>query len=149
MKPYELTYIISPEISGEQAEAEAKNIETFIQGKEGVIVKSEKPQPKTLSYNIKKQSSGFIGVVEFQLEPEHIEELITMLGKDSKVIRHMLVVKNPPKVQKERRMKRKPVEVVETESKKEETTEVVEEKKPAKKVELEDIEKRLDEILSE
>lgn len=152
MKPYELTYIISSEISGELAESTAKEIETFIQGKEGVIIKSEKITPKTLSYNIKKQSSGFFGVVEFQLEPEHVEELKTKLEKDDKIIRHMLVIKNPPKIQKERRTKRKIAETPETGAVKEEivaTESVEKEEKTTKKVELEDIEKKLDEILSE
>src|SRR3989344_6081323 len=103
MKPYELTYIISSEITSEESEAVAKNIESLIQEKEGVILKSEKPSPRTLAYPIKKQASGFFGVLEFQLEPEHFGELKEKLQKNDKIIRHMLIIKNPTKIQKERR----------------------------------------------
>jgi len=160
MKPYELTYIISPEITAEEAEAEAKSIELLIQGKEGVIIKSEKPTPKTLAYPIKRQGSGFFVILEFQLEPEHIGELKEKIQKNSKIIRSMLIIKNPVKIQKERRTRRKPLVSSTTaptttgvpeEAKAEEENkeESKKEKKTSKKVELNEIEKKLDEILSE
>lgn len=152
MKPYELTYIISSEITAEEAEAEAKNIESLVQDKEGVIIKSEKPFPQTLAYPIKKQRSGFFAVLEFQLEPEHLGELKEKLQKNDKIIRHMLIIKNPAKIQKERRTRKKPlispifVGAIEEEKQGEEKRK---EKKTHKKVELKEIEEKLDEILSE
>ena len=159
MKPYELTYIISSEITSEQAEEESKNIESLIQSKEGIILKSVKVAPKTLAYPIKKQSSGFFGVLEFQLEPENLGEIKEKIQKNGKIIRHMIIINNPPKIQKERRMKRKPLES----SAFADTKEGLNEKdmsampahtgqagkKTSKKVEIEEIEKELDEILSE
>ena len=148
MKPYELTYIISSEITAEEAEAEAKNFESFIQDKEGVVVKSEKPTPKTLAYPIKRQGSGFFTVLEFQLEPEHIGELKEKLQKDGKIIRHMLIIKNPAKIQKERRTRKKPlISAIPVETIKEKGE--VKEKKVSRKVELKEIEEKLEEILSE
>ncbi|MBI3631535.1 MAG: 30S ribosomal protein S6 [Candidatus Staskawiczbacteria bacterium] len=144
MKPYELTYIISSEITSEQAEAESKNIESLIQGKEGIILKSVKLSPKTLAYSIKKQSSGFFGVLEFQLEPEHLGEIKEKIQKNGNIIRHMIVINNPAKIQKERRIRRKPIE-----ENKEPAFTAQADKKTSKKVELREIEKELDEILSE
>ena len=152
MKPYELTYIISSEITAEETEAETKNIESFIQDKEGIVLKSEKPTPKTLSYPIKKQGSGFFAVLEFQLEPEHISELKEKLQKNGKIIRHMLIIKNPAKIQKERKRRKKPLvspTPVETIKEKVENLPVQAEKKIKQKVELKEIEKKLEEILSE
>lgn len=148
MKPYELTYIISSEITAEEAEAEAKDIESLIQDKEGVILKFEKPSPRTLAYPIKKQGSGFFGVLEFQLEPEHLGELKEKIQKDGKIIRHMLIIKNPAKIQKERRTKKKPlissapIGTIEEKA-------YSPDRQINKKVELKEIEKKLDEILSE
>jgi len=146
MKSYELTYIISSEITAEDAELESKNIETFIQKKEGTILKSEKPSPRTLSYLIKKQSSGFMGILEFQLEPEHINELKEKIQKNNRIIRHMLIIKKPAKIQKERRIRKKPLATVEI-SPIIKTKEKIE--KTNKKVELKEIEEKLEEILSE
>ena len=104
MKTYELTYIISPEITSEEAEAKAKEIESAIQSKEGIILKQLNPVAKTLSYPIKKRASGFFGVLEFQLEPEKLLELKEIIEKDEKIVRHMVIIKEAAesKIRKER-----------------------------------------------
>jgi ribosomal protein S6 len=152
MKTYELTYIISPEITSEEAEAKAKEIESAISSKEGVILKQSNPIAKSLSYPIKKHASGFFGILEFQLEPEKLIELKEIVEKDGKIVRHMVIIKEPQKPRKERRTK--PVPAFEIDQK----TEVMEkENKPSsakasegrEKVELKDIEQKLDELLGE
>jgi len=162
MKAYELTYILTPEITSEEAETFAKELESFVTSKEGVIVKQSNPIAKTLSYQIKKHASGFIGSIEFQLEPEALLELKQKMDKDGKVNRHMIVIKYPARKEKIRRSRNK-VEggVAEKETAKEITIEgkraVAEEKKEetpkeepkkeSKKVELKDIEEKLEELL--
>jgi len=148
MKTYELTYIVSPELSSEQAEAKAKEIESVISSGQGVIVKQSAPTAKTFSYPISKTASGFLGVIEMQIEPEKIQELGLMIAKDTKIIRHMLTIKKAQKARKMRRPRASSVvttleqKVEEKVSEKPATTE----SKP--KVELKDIEQTLDEILS-
>ena len=163
MKTYELTYIISPEITSEEAEAVSKEIESFVQGKEGIILNKTTPVAKSLAYPIKKHASGFIGALEFQVEAEKLSEIEEKIDKEGKIIRHMTIVKRPMKVYKARRMKKSAmpaVEKKETEAvvatEKEEEPTTTEEKKPAsakavvkEKVELKDIEQQLDEILGQ
>lgn len=150
MKTYDLTYIISPEINSEEAAAFAKEVEAFIQSKEGTIIKQQSPVAKTLAFPIKKHASGFVGSIEFQVEEENIKELNEKLGKDAKVSRHMIVIKEAQKPRKERGSRRAaPTFTTETkaeEPKEEAPAKVVEEKS---KVELKDIEQKLDEILGE
>jgi len=174
MKVYELTYIASPNISIEEAENKLKELESKIQEKEGVILKSDKPVAKTLAYRIKKSNSGYFSVIEFQAEPEVIESIEKYLKDSTDLLRYMFLVKNPERKYKERRQRiKKPVEVVikETKEIKEEVKETegaketekiettakpIEEKKTTKKAskkkekaDIEDIDKELDEILSE
>jgi len=169
MKAYELAYILSPEISSEEAEAFAKEIESFVTSKEGTIVKQTSPVAKTLSYQIKKHASGFVGSIEFKLEPEALLELKAKMEKDGKVNRNMIVIKYPPKKEKIRRSKLKAetsigaeketVKEITIENKKAEEKPAVEEvkaeepkeetKKESKKVELKDIEEKLEELLGE
>ncbi len=118
MTTYELTYIISPELTSEQIESKEKEIEGAIQKKDGVIVKQTKPQVKTLAYPIGKFSSGFFGIVEFQLEAEHLLEVKTGLDLDSKIVRSMVVVKEAARIRKVRR------------SRKEEMPSILSDKKP-------------------
>ena len=160
MKTYELTYIVSPELISEEAEAKSKEIETIIQNKEGSILKQLNPIAKTLSYPIKKQASGYLGVLEFQLEPERLNELEENLKKDEKIVRHMVIIKKPAKQRKERRTRIKTgpsgYPILETKAPTEELSQSVlhaqEENDPKgtpKKVELKEIEQKLDEILGE
>jgi len=148
MKTYELTYIISPEITSEEAEAKSKEVASAIIGKEGVVVMQSNPSAKTLSYPIKKSASGFFGVLEFQLEPEKMLEVEKMLDKDSKIVRHMVLIKKPIKIVKQRRTRPAAKEMPVSVGEKEETVkQTKKEEKP--KVELKDIEQTLDEILGE
>lgn len=125
----------------EESETVKKEVEAFLQGKGGVIIKSEKTTPQPLAYQIKKQSSGFFVVTELQIEEVTIKELKSELQKNTNVLRHFLIVKKPVKIMKERRT-RKPIVIAEVPGMAKPT-------KPAKKVEMEDINKKLDEILSE
>ncbi len=171
MKTYELAYIISPEITSEEATAKAQEIESAIQSREGTIVKQQNPVARTLSYQIEKRASGYFGVIEFQLEPEKLLEVKDIVAKDKKIVRHMLVIKEAAEFKKARRTRETPKVKVEAEelsvfsttpltdeTKVEVETPKVEEeeaedsptKKEAKeKVELKDIEHELDEILGE
>lgn len=162
MKTYELTYIISPEIMLEEAEAKAKEIETLIQNKEGLILKQSNPTAKTLSYPIKKRASGFLGSMEFQLEPEKLLELKETIVKDGKIIRHVVIIKEATELKKERRVrgisKTKPISTFDIKPKIETKTKIENPSlRPSgypafetkEKVELKDIEQTLDEILGE
>ncbi|MCX6722369.1 MAG: 30S ribosomal protein S6 [Candidatus Staskawiczbacteria bacterium] len=160
MKTYELTYIISPEISLEEAEAKGKEIEKAISGREGAILKQLNPVARTFSYPIGKKASGFFANLEFQLEPEKLLELKEIIEKDGKIVRHMIIIKQAAEMKKERRTRTKPVLETATVSN---PAFVIEQKteteKPAsakasagkekEKVELKDIEQTLDELLGE
>src|SRR3989344_5922499 len=137
MKPYELTYIISSAEKSEDAQNLTKEVEAFIQEKGGVIVKSEKTVPQSLAFPIKKQSSGYFAILEFQIEEKEIKGIKEKLGKEVNVLRSSLVVKMPAKPVKKRRT-RKPITenpVYKETSKKEKVEEV----------KIEDIDKKLDE----
>lgn len=141
MQTYELTYIISSHMTVEEADTVKKEFEASLQGMGGVILKSEKTTPQPLAYQIKKQSSGFFVVTEFQIEESKVKEIKTELERNTKVLRHFLMVKKPVKIMKERRT-RKPIAVAEPVLAK------ASKKKP-EKMNPEDLDKKLDEILSE
>ncbi len=142
MKIYELTYIISPELSTTDAEALKQDIESFIKNKEGLVLKSDKMTMQTLAYPVKKQRSGYFAIAEAQMEESVVLALKEMLEKHSKVLRNLIVIKKPSKPMKERRTRR-PMGTVDSK------VSPVEEKKKGEKVEMEEMEKKLDEILSE
>jgi len=161
MKTYELSYIISSESTSEEASTKENEIISAIQSREGIILKQSNPVAKTLAFPIGKRASGFFGTIEFQIESEKLLEVKAVIEKDKKIVRHMLLVKEPVRIRKARRVK--PGTVVETEPKlesvfetKTEVKSAEEEPTPAKepevvkekdKVDLKDIDQQLDEIL--
>ena len=148
MKPYELTYIISSQIPSEQATSVSKEVESFIQSKEGVVLKSEKTGAQSLAYPIKKQSSGYFLTLTFQMLENNIKELKEKLEKDSNILRHFIIIKKPVKELKKRRTK-KPSTIFQSQNTEKSSIFKHEDKRESEKIDLEKIDKKLDEILSE
>src|SRR5688572_11030421 len=149
MKTYELTYVISSSISSEEADSVKNEIESAIQSKEGVIIRSDKMGAQPLSYSIAKQGSGYFYVSTIQIEEAKIKEIKENLDKHDKILRSMIVVKKPVKEMKERRTRRaKPEFEMAQKSPIMEPAATPEEKK-GEKVDAVDLDKKLDEILSE
>jgi len=158
MKTYELTYIASPTANQEELETLQKEVETLIQSKEGAVLKLERTAAKTLSYPIKNQISGYFTTVTFQLSEENLKEIDNKVKQQDKILRHFIVVKKPVKEMKARIIRRnafKPGSLTGSHPREEkksifsgifkkgsETEEKIE-------VKEEEINKKLDEILSE
>ena len=146
MKTYELTYIISSQISQEASDAVKKDMESFVQGKEGVVLKSEKSAPKTLAYPIKKHSYGYFATLTFQVLEDKIKAIKEALEKNVNVLRHFILIKWPAKVMKERRSK-KPLFMQHKVEESPFTAAGMKKKEEIAKTE--DIDKKIEEILSE
>ena len=147
MKTYELTYIASPTASQEELASLQKEVESLIQSKEGAVLKLEGSTAKTLSYPIKNQISGYFTTITFNLPEGNIKEVDHKVRQAGKILRHSIVIKYPEKEAKARTIRRysfkpeskKPLFSFGLGAKKLEKTEVKEE----------EINKKLDEILSE
>lgn len=146
MKTYELTYILSSHLSTEDVAKAASDIDAFIQGKGGVIVKSEKTAAKMLSYPIKKHTSGYFITSELQIPEAPIREIKELLEKNANVLRHIILIKKPAKEMKVRR-KRKLATPLQGEHPAPAGPEHSEGQ--PEKVQMEDINKKLDEILGQ
>ena len=147
-------------MTSDEVAAKANEIEAAIQSREGVVLKHVNPIAWTLSYQIKKRASGFFGVFEFQIEPEKLLEIKAIVEKDKKIVRHMLIIKRAAEFKKARRTRESaqkklsveetPVLTTEQETKVEEPKEEQEAVKTPDnkgKVELKDIEDKLEELL--
>lgn len=125
---YELTYLISPEIKEEELKNLSQKINSLVL-KTGKIVKSESPKKINLAYPIQKKEEAFLVTFEFLSEPQKIEDLKKEFEKEKKVLRFLLVKKKGiEKIKKPKEIKK-------------------EKPRPEKKVELKEIEEKLDKIL--
>ncbi len=129
MRNYELTYLISPELSDEEINSLQERIKTLIQSAGGIF--------SDINPLIKKGALIYLVSLNFQLSPEKLEALGKQLKQESKVLRYLILVKHHARdiPVRTRRLPRK--------------TETPSKKTAQPKVELKEIEKKLDEILGE
>ena len=132
MKNYELTSLISSEISETEAQQVQSQIVALIQTEGGILLEEKMPFRKKLAYPVKKQSQAYLSILVFQLEPEKLMGLEKKLKEVSQILRYLFLIKQPVKEAKIAPFARRP-KIIKTEKE--------------KKVDLQDIEKKLDEIL--
>lgn len=139
MKNYELTYLISPELSEEEGKQFQDKIYSFIQDEGGILGEGKLLLKRRLAYPVKKQIQAYLVSTTFQLNPEKLANLEKRLKSENQILRHIIIVKRKYKLSSPRR---KPI--IPTEGKSPEKP-----RKEEKKIELKEIEKKLDEILKE
>ncbi|MCP6719072.1 MAG: 30S ribosomal protein S6 [Patescibacteria group bacterium] len=131
MKNYELSYLISPEASEQNVESLQEKIKSLIQQGTGSVGKVNRATKIRLAYPIKEQREVFWTNLTFALEPEKLKNIEQGLKAEKQILRYLILVKKLLK--KTSRIRTKPkIEL-----------------KPKTKVELKDIEKKLEEILGE
>jgi len=138
MKDYELTYLISPDLSEEESRVFQEKIVSRIQAEEGILSGVRPPVIKSLAYPIKKKWSAYLISLVFQLAPEKLENLQRKLKEEPQILRYLLSIK-PSEAR----------EVVAPARKPRPKAALPKIKKPEIKVELKEIEKKLEEILGE
>ncbi len=131
-KLYELTYLISTDLSEEEAKELQAKVVSLIQEEGGLILEERSPFKKKLAFPIKKQIQAFLANINFQTIAEKISKLEKNIKTEKKILRYLILTKKPIK-------KVKPIRSLKT----------MADKKPKKekKAELKEIEKKLDEML--
>lgn len=124
MRYYELTCLISSELSLEEINSFQEKIISYVQEEKGILVKIDQPS--------KKKGDFTLFGLNFQLNPGGIEGLEKKLKADKQILRYFIITKKVPKAGK---IAGKPLRVPK--------------KIQEPKVELKEIEKKLDEILGE
>jgi len=135
MKLYELTYLISPELSESELKSLNEKINSLIYQKgAGVLNEVKLPIKKRLGQLIKKQREAFLINLSFYLEPDKLGNLEQQLKSEKKILRYLILARPKIKIAK---VRKRPTKVIPKIPVKE------------KKVELKEIEKKLEEILGE
>jgi ribosomal protein S6 len=158
---YEINLLISPNFTEDEISAFILKMETELQ-KHGKIVSDKKAERKKLAYSIDNQIEAWFYFLQLRPEVQNRKEMLDLVEKflkeEKEVIRFLIIKKDtkkteaPAKPQRTRIHKEeKAEEVVATEATAETTTEEVptEEKPKKHKVQLEEIDEKLNEMLGE
>jgi small subunit ribosomal protein S6 len=141
MKSYEIAYLISSELSEEEARAFQSKITSLVKEEGGILDEARMPLRKKLAYAIKKQNQAYLAFFNFKLNPDALVNLEKKLKAENQILRYLILIKKPIKPMKERVKKLK----TQTEAVGFEENKAYIEKE--RKVELEEIEEKLEEIL--
>jgi ribosomal protein S6 len=128
MKFYELTYLLPPSLEEKEVEDIKNEVNALIEKNGGKIEKEAPPTKRVLAYPIEKESSAYLLSVDFYSQGSKITPLQEKIKKNSKILRHIIFKKSPLKKEIFAPLK-KPV--------------------PPKKVELKEIDKKLEEIFKD
>ena len=140
MRKYELACIINVELSETELATAIKKITGFVAEEEGKIEKEMATQKRGLKYPIRKKSESFLFSTDFLLNPEKLEHLTKKLKTEAQILRFMVLKKKKKSEAPIRRRKK----AVPLKSEKEKTHFA-----EKNKVDIMEIDKKIDEILSE
>ncbi len=156
VKYYELTYLAPDELSGEELKNLQEKIISHIQENDGILKESRAPIRQKLALAIKKWSDAFSVVLDFHSAPEKIADIEKKLKSESRILRFMILIKKlpgskskAPRLRGEVRLSEAARRVPKSPGLGLEIPKISEKPliKKEKKVELKEIEKKLEEIL--
>lgn len=140
MKNYELTFLISPDLSDERSAQSRDKIISLIKEEEGVLLEANILLKRNLAYPIQGKSEAYLASILFQLSPEKLSGLEKRLKEEKEIMRYIILAERKRKAVSLVR-RRKPIGIT--------SLPAGETKTQEKKVELKEIEKKLEEILDE
>jgi len=131
MRNYDLTLLLTPEIEIEKANSFFQEFIGFLQLEGAIFDKSSQISKVNLAYPIKKKREAYLAWVSFLGKPEILKKIKEKLDFEERVLRFLLVQKVSKKKKGVRTILKK------------ETPE------PKEKIEISQLDKKLEEILKE
>jgi small subunit ribosomal protein S6 len=159
-KPYQLTCLLSPVLEQSRIEEISQKIKKWINEKGGSLSERENHSifKKNLAYSLKKYREAFYLNFSFLLAGQDINQLSQKLNLEKDVLRHFVTANPQPKTKAEEVMDQKIADKIEPLVAKEiplasrEGPKQANEKRAApnqEKVKIEELDKKLDEILNQ
>ncbi len=146
-KNYEIAYLISPGVAEDQVYGEAGKITGFIQECHGLVSHISEPKSRRLSYPIGKQMAAYFGWTAFTLAPGNLKDLEKKIKSEKDIIRYFITTEVKKPVGHMRPIGRvgqpRPMRESDAEAK----PFVAQAPKEEDKVKIEELDKRLEEIL--
>jgi ribosomal protein S6 len=131
---YEATFLVNPNVTRDDLDYLLQQIKDTITRLDGKIIKDFSGKKIVLAYPIKKLKQAYLYTVAFDMEPAKINEVKYQLKETKAILRHLLITKRiaKPKPLVARMPKAKPKKI-----------------KPKEKIKIEELDKKLEELLEE
>ncbi len=99
MNNYELTYLISPDRTEEEVKNIQEKIISFIQ-EGGILIDTNLPKKRILSYPIKKKGVAFLALINFQFKAECLADFEKKIKAEDNILRYLILKREGPKASK-------------------------------------------------
>lgn len=141
IKNYEIAYLLSPSISEEEVLTHAQNLTTLIEEQKGTVKHLQQPKKHKLSYHIQKERTAYFGWTTFHLAPDNVTALEKKLKTNTQILRYLIV-------EEETRLKAPIFRIPAIKSASQKSPAIPHEtNKTEEKLDLEALDKKLEEIL--
>lgn len=152
---YELMYIVPVSFTSEELKPITEKIKKLIEDHKGQITKQDDLGKQKFAYPIKHQSHGYYQLVEFDMPKDNLVGLNSALQLTTEILRFLVVkakIKTEEDLKKEKELqeklaKKKEKEIEKIKADEKEAKDKPKAAKEKKKVSLEDLDKKLDELL--
>jgi small subunit ribosomal protein S6 len=88
---YETIYVLHPEMTEEDVEANVQNTVKLLEGKGAEIIRIDRGGKRRLAYVMRKQRYGYYTLIHFRATPEPLPELERMYRLSERVLRYLTV----------------------------------------------------------
>jgi small subunit ribosomal protein S6 len=88
---YETIYVLNPEMTDEDVEANVQNTVKLLEGKGAEIIRIDRGGKRRLAYVMRKQRYGYYTLIHFRATPEPLPELERMYRLSERVLRYLTV----------------------------------------------------------
>ena len=92
-REYEMSYLLTPEISEDKTDAEITELKKIITENGGDTIQAEPLEKKRLVYPVKKQNQAYFGVVYFKIGAEGLDKIKKTLALYKKILRYLILNK--------------------------------------------------------
>lgn len=144
-KNYEFAYLLRPSVPEAEVSAVVAKLAAIIQEHNGTIRRQEEPRKRQLAYPVKKERLAYFGWITFSASPEVLAGLKKKLAGETEVLRPLLVEEDMTKYSLPPRRTYTP-RPTPSQAKLSARPGLAEET-PAEKLDLDELDKKLDEIL--
>lgn len=143
LKQYELICILNPRLEGVELDNLKQDLEKIINQFNGKIIHFKDIVKRDLAYPINKQRQGIYLTLHVELNPEKINDLSKALKPNTQILRQIINYLETSKETERPKMMRKPAQIKKF-IKKDRSSPV---KTAENKLKLEEIDKKLDELV--
>ena len=135
-KNYEIAYLLSPSVQEEEVLMHVGKLTSIIEEAKGTVKHVQEPKKRKLAYPVNKELTAFLGWTRFAMPKEEVAQLEKKVVLQPMILRHLIVEEQ---INKRPSRFRTGAPRVAAQGSKEE--------RPTEKLDLEALDKKLEEIL--